>query len=118
MTFPAPSVYIVALALTLAIETPVYALGLVATRSGGWPRGGTTGIGVNLVSHPLAFLVAFPALDPLVGTLPALVAVEVGVVYLEAVLVWKGGRAPAGPAFLLSCIANVASLAVGLAVLH
>ncbi len=118
MNFPAPSVYLVALALTLAIEVPVYALGLATTRTVQWRNGGMTGLGVNLLSHPIAFLVAFPLLAPAIGALPALVTVEVGVVYLEAVLVWRGGRADAAPALLVSCVANVASLAIGLAVLH
>lgn len=118
MTFPSPLLYIVALALTLAVEIPVYAVGLAAVGDARWPRAGATGLRVNLVSHPLAVLVAFPLLAPVSGTLPALVAVEVGVVYLEAALVWRGGRAGARGALAASCVANVASLAIGLAILR
>lgn len=118
MTFPSPLLYIVALALTLAVEVPVYALGLAAVGDARWPGAGATGLRVNLVSHPLAFLVAFPLLAPALGALPALVAVEIGVVYLEAGLVWRGGRAGAMGALAASCVANVGSLAIGLAVLR
>lgn len=118
MSFPSPLVYIVALALTLAVEVPVYALGLAAVGATRWPRGSATGLRVNLVSHPLAFLVAFPVLSPALGALRALVAVEIGVVYLEAALVWRGGRAGAMGALAASCVANVASLAIGLAILR
>jgi hypothetical protein len=118
LTFPSPLVYIVALALTLVVEMPVYALGLAAVGNVRWPSGGATGLRVNLVSHPLAFLVAFPLLAPRVGTLPTLVAVEIGVVYLEAGLVWRRGRTGALGALAASCVANVGSLAIGLAILR
>ncbi len=112
------AVYVVALGLTLAVETPVYALGLAAGGSVALVRAGRTGIRVNLVSHPLAFLVAFPLLTPVIGSLAALVLVEVGVVYLEAALVWRGRDSGGAAAIAVSCIANVASLLIGLALLH
>jgi hypothetical protein len=118
VTFPAPALYLAAFALTLAIEAPLYAVGLAVVRGTAWQRGGTTGLRVNLVSHPLAFLVAFPLLAPLVGTTPALVAVEIGVVYLEAVLIWRRCESNPVEAITLSAIANVASLAIGLALIH
>lgn len=114
-------VYVVALGLTLAIETPLYSLGLAfgnGSGRGDWRGGGTTGVRVNLVSHPIAFLIAFPILVPVIGALAALVAVEVGVVYLEAVLVWRRRRADPLGALALSCVANLASLAIGLALLR
>jgi hypothetical protein len=113
--------YLVALGLTLAIETPLYALGLAVGVGGGagdWGGGGSTGVRVNLVSHPLAFLIAFPILVPVIGALAALVAVEVGVVYLEAVLVWRRRHADPLGALALSCVANLTSLAIGLAVIR
>jgi hypothetical protein len=110
------ALYLAALGLTLAIETPLYALGLAVSRGLSWQRGGTTGLRVNLVSHPLAFLVAFPLLSPEIGTLGALVAVEIGVVYLEALLVWRRRDSDPLAALLMSGVANITSLAIGLAV--
>ena len=118
MTFPAPGVYLVALALTLAIESPLYALGFARVRGTTWRRGGSTGLRVNLISHPIAFLVAFPLLAPALGARHALVAVEIGVVYLEAALIWRGREGTPVEAVVLSAVANVASLAVGLALIH
>ncbi len=112
------AVYLVALGLTLAVETPVYALGLSAGGDVSLRRAGRTGLRVNLVSHPLAFLVVFPLLAPIVGSLAALVVVEVGVVYLEAALVWRGRGSGGAAAIAVSCVANVASLLIGLALLH
>jgi hypothetical protein len=114
-------IYVVALALTLAIETPLYSLGHAVGfggAAGDWRSGGTTGVRVNLVSHPIAFLIACPILVPLVGALAALVAVEVGVVYLEAVLVWRRRHSDPLGALALSCVANLSSLAIGLALLR
>ena len=111
-------VYLGALALTLAIETPVYAWGL-ATRSGTpWRRAGMTGVRVNLVSHPIAFLAAFPLLREVIGSPAALVVVEVGVVYMEAALVGRRQDAAPAVALAVSAVANVASLALGLVALR
>jgi hypothetical protein len=118
MTLPGPAIYLAALALTLAIEAPLYALGFAVVTGTRWQRGGTTGLRVNLVSHPLAFLVAFPLLAPLLGTMAALVVVEIGVVYLEALLIWRRRESNPIEAVVLSAIANVASLAIGLALIH
>jgi hypothetical protein len=118
VTFPAPALYLAALALTLAIEAPLYALGFAVVHGSRWQHGGTTGLRVNLVSHPIAFLIAFPVLAPLLGTMAALVAVEIGVVYLEALLIWRRRESNPMEAVALSAIANVASLAVGLALIH
>lgn len=109
------ALYLAALGLTLAIETPLYAIGLAVGRTVSWQRGGATGLRVNLVSHPLAFLVAFPLLSPVVGALAALVAVEIGVVYLEAALVWRGRDSEPRAALVMSGVANITSLAIGLA---
>lgn len=108
--------YAIALALTLAIEVPIYAgvlwwLGRVRTG-----RGTRVGVLVNLVSHPLAFLVARPLLRRAMDDTAALTVVEVAVMLGEAWGVWRLTReAPA--ALVGAALANTASLALGLALL-
>ena len=110
--------YGTALALTLAIECPIYTLALwryADCRPGG---GALRGLAVNLVSHPLAIGLALPVLGVLVGFWWALIVVEVGVFLLEAALLRLSipdvefdrlGR------IALTC--NVVSLSVGLVLL-
>ena len=110
--------YLQALALTLAIELPVYvaALGLLAPALG-WPalsltRALALGVLVNLVSHPLAFLVVFPLLPQLTGGTAALVVVEIGVLVLEAMIITRWLR-DGTVALVASSLANVTSLTFG-----
>lgn len=104
--------YAIALALTLAIEVPVYTwllwrVGAVAQR-----RGAFVAAVVNLVSHPLAFLVAHPALRHATGETASLVVVELAVMAGEA---WAAARltrrVPA--ALIAAAAANAASLTIG-----
>lgn len=110
--------YLIALLLTLGIEVPVYVatLGPVARALGGpvlpWSQAFVLGITVNLVSHPLAFLVVFPLVRQLTGRTAALVLVEIGVLVLEAMIIWR--RLPNGATALsASSLANLSSLTVG-----
>ena len=107
-----------ALVLTLAIEVPVYvaALGPLARALGGrapsWQRAVILGALVNLLSHPLAFLVVFPLLRQLAGRTEALAVVEIAVLLLEATLI--GRRLGDGTvALIASSLANVTSLTLG-----
>ena len=107
-----------AMVVTLAIEVPIYVttLGPLARAFGGsmlsWSRALVLGGLVNLVSHPLAFVVFFPLLRQLTGRTAALVLVEVGVLVLEAAILarWlKDGTV----ALIASSLANVTSLTLG-----
>lgn len=104
-----------ALAVTVVVETPVYALmlrhGLTSLDA---RRGATAGVIVNLVSHPLAFLVAMPLVAPMFGFLPALIVVEAGVWALEGLLLWAWRRSDPEWLGLTALVANLLSLSIGL----
>jgi hypothetical protein len=110
--------YGVALALTLAIECPIYVSALARFADCRPTSGALRGVGVNLISHPLAIGVSLPVLAVLIGFWWALIVVEVGVFLLEGALL---RLATPNVAFdrlgLIALGANVASLSVGLAVL-
>ena len=107
--------YALALALTIVLEVPVYTFGL--TRCGGrtWRDAARTGLMVNVVSHPLAFVVAHPLLDGPIGDDAALAVVEVAVVVGEALLVFAARRASFVVALTTSAGANAVSLVIGVA---
>lgn len=114
--------YLTALALTITIEIPLYAwvLGPGARRLGARPAtigaGALTGLVVNLVSHPLAFLVVEPIiLRPLAAPL-ALVLVEALVLVGEFGIVLVRHRDPVVAA-VSAGVANLVSLSIGLAVI-
>ena len=65
--------YATALGLTLLIEMPAYASVLRCGLNISVRRGLAAGAAVNLISHPVAFLIVMPALDrPLIRALPRL----------------------------------------------
>jgi hypothetical protein len=106
--------YAAALGLTLIIEMPAYAGVLrhglnIRTR-----QGLIAGAAVNLVSHPLAFLLVMPALAGPLGFFPALVIIEASVWVLESALLWGWVRRDLDLIGLSALLANVASLAIGL----
>jgi hypothetical protein len=110
--------YGAALALTLAIECPLYAFTLSrCTRCR--PTGAAVrGLIVNLVSHPLAIGLTLPVLAVLIGFWWAVIAVEVAVFMLEAALLRASlPEVDLDRLGLVSLICNVASLTVGLALL-
>jgi hypothetical protein len=115
---PGVAIYVIALGLTVAIESPIYGLLLHAIERTPIRRGIVAGAVVNLISHPIAFLALFPVLFPLVGGLSALVVVEIVAVSIEASLLWP--RRGHDPLVLLgvSYLANAASLSLGLLVLR
>ena len=115
---PRAAVYVAALGLTIAIESPVYGLLLHAIEHTPIRRGILAGVFVNLVSHPVAFLALFPVLFPVVGGLWALVVVEILAVSMEASLLWLRGRRDPIALVGISYLANAASLSLGLLLLR
>ena len=107
------SAYLGALGLTLAIEMPVYAGTLRGGLGISTQRGLAAGAAVNLISHPLAFLIVLPALDRPLGFVPALTVTEAGVWVLESALLWVWWRRDLDLLSLAALVANVLSLAVG-----
>ena len=112
--------YLLALALTLALESPIYWLVLHATASRlGAAAVGTrdaliTALVVNAATHPAAMLVVLPLLRGPLGAAAALTVIEVAVVVVEWLIV---GHRHGDPfvAAVAAGTANVASLAIGLA---
>lgn len=114
--------YLAALALTFAVELPLYwlVLSVLARRLGGQPstteRALVTGVIASAVTHPLAMLVAMPLLRGPLGRPTALALVESGVVVAE----WAIVRHRHGDPFVAAVAAgsaNLASLAIGLAII-
>ena len=105
--------YLQALTLTLAIEVPIYAVVLRAAGEG-WLRAARLGMAANLLSHPLAFLVVYPLLHRVLASPATLTVVEVAVMTGEAALVWARTRRP--EALIAAALANLSSLAIGVAV--
>jgi len=108
------SAYVGALGLTLLIEMPVYASVLRCGLSISARRGLAAGAAVNLISHPLAFLIVMPALDRPLGFFAALTVTEAGVWVLESALLWLWLRRDLDLLSLAALLANTFSLAVGL----
>lgn len=104
--------YAAALAFTLAVEVPLALLwlGRLGLATGRALRSATV---VNLVSHPVAFLVAWQLVTRVVPGAVALVVIEFGVIVGEA----AGYRRLAGvdgeSALQLAAVANAASLGIG-----
>ena len=109
--------YCAALALTLAIEVPAYASILSHGLSVSRRRGVAAGVAVNLLSHPLAFLVVMPRVTSAFGFVAALTVVEVGVWVFEAALLWIWLRRDVDLLGLAALFVNAMSLFVGLLIL-
>jgi len=108
--------YATALILTVAVEVPIYVVGLTRLTSLARWRAARVGLVVNAMSHPLAFVVAWPLLRAPLGRTAALALIEVAVMLGEA---W-GVRRLAGDtavALIMAAVANLASLAIGLVLL-
>jgi hypothetical protein len=110
--------YGIALALTLAIECPIYVLALSRYAHCRPAAGALRGVGVNVVSHPLAIGLTLPPLAVLIGFWWAMIVVEIGVFLLEGALL---ALSTPGVEFerlgVIALTSNVASLSVGLALL-
>lgn len=107
--------YLSVLGLTLVIEGPVYVLWLTRWAIRRWQESLLTAVGVNLISHPIAFLVLYPVLEGPAGGAAALVVTEVSVVIGEAAMLSRR-RVPPTVALATSACANVASLVLGVAI--
>lgn len=109
--------YTTALALTLVIELPVYLVGVTFGAARRWHEALVIGLGVNLISHPIAFLAMYPMLEGPAGGAAALVVTELAVVLGEAGMMWLR-RIPPTVALLTSACANIASLVLGVAIIR
>jgi hypothetical protein len=101
-----------AFGLTLAVELPWYAAGLLAlrlVRPARWWWALVLGVLVNAVSHPLLWwsLAPHPALA-------RLAVAETGVWLLEGLLLWAAIRRELALLLVLSLAANASSLLTGL----
>lgn len=103
--------YGAALALTIAVEAPLYVAGLLALRLAGPLRALLVAVGVNLVTHPLLWLALVQAATP-----ARVLAAEAGVCLVEAAVIRVVVGRDTALALLLAVGANAASFAVGLAV--
>jgi hypothetical protein len=110
--------YASALGWTLAIEVPIYAVGLTSRKRMDAKQALPAAIIVNLLSHTTAFLVVFPVVERAVGSFVGLVVVEAGIVFFEAALLRNVWRIEERLAMLVSVIANCVSLTVGLTLLR
>jgi hypothetical protein len=106
--------YLWSLGLTLLIEVPVYAAGLAALCGVRPVPGVAAGAGVNLVTHPIGFLLVLPALQPHIGYWPALALIEILVWPAEALMLHAWLRRDLGALLGLSFVANGLSLGIGL----
>jgi hypothetical protein len=100
--------YPTALVITLVVEVPIYlAVFAVARLLPGW-RGLSGAAGVNLLTHPVLWLV--------VSAHPGWLApAEVGVCLVEAALLWLlARRRDAGLLLLAAIVANAASVITGI----
>ena len=102
--------YLAALALTVAVELPLYVVGLVALRLAGPVRAVLLAVGVNLLTHPVLWLVVAPTQTATVYL------AEVGVCLVEAAVIRLVVRRDTLLAIALSLAANAASFGVGLLV--
>jgi hypothetical protein len=106
------SAWAIAFVTTLVVETPVYVWGL-RERLSRW-RAGLLAAGLNVATHPLAWMLTARA------SWAVFAAVEAAVWLGEALLLWalmRGARARSlalGEACTLSLVANALSAGVGL----
>lgn len=106
--------YLEALALTCVVEVPWY---LGCFRALGWRlglrRALVLAIGVNLITHPVLYLVALG-----LESLAALALAELVVVSVEALIIWLVVRREPIWTTLAALGANALSLVLGLMILN
>jgi hypothetical protein len=113
------SAYVEAFALTLAVEVPLYLLGLVRVLKLPPARAAALAVGVNVATHPLVWwsLALLPGGVPV----PLFLAVEAAVCLVEGLLLvwWTGCRSGTDVALLIAVAAgaNAASTLAGLLLL-
>ncbi len=110
---------LLALALTLLIEVPIYTSLLQRVIDATFRSALAAAIVVNLISHPLAFLVIGRALEGPFGTTGAVVFVEIFVAWLgEAALLWLIYRRAFAELVGIAFAANAVSFAIGLLIVR
>jgi hypothetical protein len=113
-----PLTYPVALAVTLAVEVPVWTVLLRHVCGIGTRSAVLIGVAVNVVSHPIFWFVLYPLLTGLVGDWAALVLSETAVVAAETAMVrWATRHIGAATEVWLTAgiavSANLLSIAAG-----
>jgi hypothetical protein len=108
--------YPIALALTLAIETPIVAATLRRWYGVRPLRGIGVGMAANALTHPIVWFVLPGWLLPTLGYLGYLLVAEAFAWLAEAALYWLATRRDAPAMLLLSLLANLASFVVGASV--
>lgn len=81
--------YLAALGFTLVVEAPLYYILLTVVFEATPVRALSAAIGVNLISHPVGFLVLAPALATLTPWWGSLSIVEAWAVLVEASIIWR-----------------------------
>lgn len=100
-----------ALALTVAVEFPLYMAGLLALRLTTPWRAALLGVGANLLTQPALWWALYPG-----PTATAVALGEVCVVLVEGAAVWLVARRDLLLCLVVSLGANAASFGVGLLV--
>lgn len=107
-----------ALALTLAVEVPVYVAALTATAAPGVRRAAGAAVLVNVVTHPLLWWFLGRAAElPAATYRPVFAAAESAVCLVEGALVARLLRLRGAVPYAASVAANAASVLAGLLVL-
>ena len=104
------------LALTIAVETPVYVLLLVRYGRVRPIRAGLTAVAVNLLVYPLFVLVLAPGADLLLPPTAGVAVAEVAVCALEAALLRWWLRIDLVLAAAVALLANGVSVVAGVIV--
>ncbi len=107
-----PGDYLAALAVTLVVEPPLYALALRRLGENGG-RAYLAGLAVNASSHPLAWFVVFPLADRRWSDLVTLLVVEGFAVGWEsgALALWR--RRDVAVLVMVALVTNGISLGLG-----
>jgi hypothetical protein len=110
--------YGLALLLTLIVEVPLYGVLLRYAFQCKFAAGMLLGAGVNIVSHPIGFLVIGPPLVGAVGATWTVALLELWAWFSESVLLGLRFRQSPATAGLISLIANGSSFSLGVLLLR
>ena len=110
--------YFSSLGLTLLIEVPIYCAALASMFRVRLRSAALAGVGLNLVSHPVGFLVIGPAVRSSLGFTSAIVLIETMAVVTEWGLLLAWLRREPMSLLLISVFANGTSFLAGVALLH